>query len=113
MGVFCLYGYSWFNDNSTCYYLYNQISTTVKTLQILPLAAKGTKIKFVKPINQHWFYNVVNDQKFLEIGKVYTVDKVEMASSATYVWLEEIPIYDSERQLPFFNYHSFEIVNED
>ena len=84
-----------------------------KTLQILPLAAKGTKIKFVKPIDQHWFYNVVNDQKFLEVGKVYTVDKVEMASSATYVWLEEIPIYDSERQLPFFNYHSFEIVNED
>ena len=110
--MFCLYGYSWFNGNSTCYSLYNQISTTVKTLQILPLAAKGTKIKFVKPINQHWFYNVVNDQKFLEVGKVYTVDKVEMASSATYVWLEEIPIYDSERQLPFFNYHSFEIVNE-
>ena len=113
MGVFCLYGYSWFNDNSTCYLLYNQISTTVKTLHILPLAAKGTKIKFVTPMIAHWFTNVVDDQKLLEVGKVYTVDKVEMASSATYVWLEEIPIYDSERQLPFFNYHSFEIVNED
>jgi hypothetical protein len=72
----------------------------------------GTKIKFKTPILGHWFTNVVEDQKLLEIGKEYTIKKIGVASSSTYVWLEEIPIYDTERDLPFFNYHSFEIVNE-
>jgi len=84
----------------------------MKTLQILPLAPKGTKIKFVKPITKHWFTNVVEDQKLLEVGGIYTVEKVEMASSATYLWLQEFPSYEEGKKLPFFNYHSFEIVNE-
>jgi hypothetical protein len=84
----------------------------MKELQILPLKARGTKVKFVKPITDHWFTNVVEDQKLLEIGKEYTVEKVEMASSSTFVWLQEISPYDEDRRLPFFNYHSFEIVNE-
>lgn len=84
----------------------------MKKLQILPLTARGTKVKFVKPITDHWFTNVVEDQKLLEIGKEYTVEKVEMNSSSTFVWLQEIPPYDEDRRLPFFNYHSFEIVNE-
>jgi hypothetical protein len=75
-------------------------------------ALRGTKAKFVKPITHHWFNNLVEDQKLLEIGKEYTVEKVEIASSGTYLWLQEIPIYDEERDLPFFNYHSFEILNE-
>jgi hypothetical protein len=72
----------------------------------------GTKVKFSTPMIAHWFTNVVEDQKLLEVGKEYTVRKVEVSSSATYVWLDEIPMYDTERDLPFFNYHSFEIVNE-
>jgi hypothetical protein len=75
-------------------------------------ASKGTKVKFVKPIEIHWFNNLVEDQKLLEVGNIYTVEKVEVASSSTYLWLQEIPIYDEERDLPFFNYHSFEIVDE-
>jgi len=75
-------------------------------------APKGTKVKFVKPIDHHWFINLVEDQKLLEVGNIYTVEKVEVASSSTYLWLQEIPIYDEERDLPFFNYHSFEILNE-
>ena len=70
----------------------------------------GTKVKFTKPIKIHWFKTLVDDQKLLEVGKEYTIKKVEVASSATYVWLEEIPVYDEERDLPFFNYHSFEAV---
>ena len=67
----------------------------------------GTKVKFTKPIKIHWFNNLVEDQKLLEVGKEYTIKRVEVASSTTYVWLEEIPVYDEERNLPFFNYHSF------
>ncbi len=70
----------------------------------------GTKVKFTKPIKIHWFTNLVEDQKLLEVGKEYTIKKVRVASSATYVWLEEIPVYDEERNLPFFSYHSFEAV---
>jgi hypothetical protein len=84
----------------------------MKTLQILPLASKGTKIKFVKPIKIHWFTNVVEDQKLLEVGKEYTVEKVEMSSSSTFVWLQEFPPHEEGKRLPFFSYHSFEIVNE-
>jgi hypothetical protein len=84
----------------------------MKTLQILPLVPKGTKIKFVKPIKIHWFTNVVEDQTLLEVGKDYTVEKVEMSSSSTFVWLQEFPLRAEGRYTPFFNYHSFEIVNE-
>ena len=70
----------------------------------------GTKVKFKTPILGHWFTNIVEDQKLLEIGKEYTIRKVEVASSSTYIWLDEIPVYDEERDLPFFNYHSFEAV---
>lgn len=73
-------------------------------MKTLPI---GTKVKFTKPIKIHWFNNLVEDQKLLEVGKEYTIKKVEVASSATYVWLEEIPVYDEERDLPFFSYHSF------
>jgi hypothetical protein len=77
-----------------------------------PLPPKGTKIKFVKPIKIHWFNNIVEDQKLLEVGRIYTVEKVEMASSATYIWLQEFPPFEEGNRLPFFSYHSFEIVNE-
>ena len=70
----------------------------------------GTKVKFTKPIKIHWFNNLVEDQKLLEVGKEYTIRNVGVASSSTFVWLEEIPVYDEERDLPFFSYHSFEAV---
>lgn len=68
----------------------------------------GTKIRFTKPIKWHWFKNVTDDQKLLTLNGEYTVKKVEVASSSTYVWLEEMETYDEERNLPFFNLHSFE-----
>lgn len=70
----------------------------------------GTKVKFTKPIKIHWFKTLVEDQKLLGVGKEYTIKRVEVASSTAYVWLEEIPVYDDERNLPLFNYHSFEAV---
>jgi len=76
-------------------------------MKTLPI---GTKVTFKTPMLAHWFTNVVEDQKLLEVGKEYTIRKVEVASSATYIWLEELPVYDEERNLPFFNYHSFEAV---
>jgi hypothetical protein len=75
-------------------------------------ASKGTKVKFVKPIKIHWFNNIVEDQKLLEVGNIYTVEKVEVASSGTYLWLQEFPPYNEDRRLPFFSYQSFEILNE-
>ena len=74
---------------------------------------KGQKIRFANPAKIHWFTNVVDDQKLLEVGAEYTVDKIHIASSATYVWLEEIECYDEERELPFFNLHSFEWEDEE
>jgi hypothetical protein len=88
-------------------YDFAEFNKSIFTMKILPA---GAKVKFSTPMSDHWFTNVVEDQKLLEVGKEYTVRKVEVASSATYVWLEEIPVYDSERDLPFFNYHSFKIV---
>tara|TARA_R110002167_G_scaffold98020_3_gene258291 strand:- start:23184 stop:23648 length:465 start_codon:yes stop_codon:yes gene_type:complete len=73
----------------------------LKVLHGLP--KPGQKITFLKPIEKHWFTNVVEDQKFLEVGKEYTVRKTHLNSSSTYVWLNEIPVYDEGRDMPFFN----------
>jgi len=73
----------------------------LKVLHGLP--KQGQKITFLKPIDIHWFTNVVEDQKLLEVGKEYTVRKTRLNSSSTHVWLNEIPTYDEERDLPFFN----------
>lgn len=72
----------------------------------------GQKIKFVKP-TPSWFINVTEDSKMLVYGQEYTVRKIEVASSSTYVWLEEYPnifeLNESNRGMdqPFFNMASF------
>lgn len=69
---------------------------------------KGQKVIFEKYTEHHWFTNILKDEKkFLQIGKEYTIKEVIPASSGYYVELEEIPFYDEERKLPFFNLWAF------
>jgi len=68
----------------------------------------GQKITFTQPCTHAWFTNVVDDQKYLVIGQEYTVRKTQLNSSSSYVWLEEIETYDTERDVPFFNMWSFD-----
>lgn len=68
----------------------------------------GQKITFKYPCEHAWFANVVDDQKYLVKDQEYTVRKTELNSSSTYVWLEEIEVYDAERDLPFFNLLCFD-----
>lgn len=68
----------------------------------------GQKVVFSEPLSIHWFTNVVEDQKLLEVGKQYTVRKTQLNSSSSFVWLEEVEVYDAERDLPFFNLWSFD-----
>jgi hypothetical protein len=78
-----------------------------KQKEVMGIPKDGDKIIFSKPATFAFFTNVIDDQKLLEIGKEYTVRKTNLNSSSTYVWLEEIPTYDEERDLPFFNLWSF------
>lgn len=70
----------------------------------------GQKITFAKPSKWHWFTNVIEDEKLLTLGEQYTVKEVEIASSASYVYLEEF--WDDEldmycRNQKMFNMHAF------
>lgn len=55
------------------------------------LPKPGDKIVFNKLSSWHWFTNILESEKKLVIGQEYTVDKTELASSATYVWTKEFP----------------------
>ena len=72
------------------------------------LPKDGQKITFKWPSTHHWFKCVVEDQELLEKGKEYTVRKTQLNSSSAYVWLEEIPSYDEERDHPFFSLWAFD-----
>ena len=76
----------------------------------LPLP--GQKIIFSKETKWHWFTNVIKDEaRLLTLGETYTVRKTELASSATYVWLEEFPDETQDgREQPFFNMHAFKWI---
>lgn len=74
------------------------------------LPTDGQKIKFTKPSEWGFFTSMIKDQELLELDKEYTVRKTQLNSSSTYVWLEEIECYDTERDLPFYNLGSFEWV---
>jgi hypothetical protein len=67
----------------------------------------GQKIIFKEPAKFTFFKNVIDDQELLKVGQEYTVKKTNLNSSSSYVWLEEIPTYDQERDLPFFSLWSF------
>ena len=62
----------------------------------------SSKITF-RGTHMFWFTNIVKDaNELLEIGKEYTISKVELASSWCGVRLEEFP--DKLFALSFFNY---------
>lgn len=69
----------------------------------LPL--RGQKIKFVKPTKFAFHTNIIEDEKLLELGKEYTVRRVQLNSSSTYVCLEEF--WDEELDEYRFNQKSF------
>lgn len=78
----------------------------IKMIHGLP--EDGQKIKFTKPLEWGFFKCTIEDQKFLEIGREYTVKKTQLNSSSTYVWLEEIECYNTKSDLPFYNLGAFE-----
>lgn len=84
-----------------------------KILQGLPLP--GQKIVFTNPSKIHWFIDILENEKLLELGKEYTVKKTLLLSSATYVWLEEFwddsieeSIDEDDSNQKSFRLHSFE-----
>lgn len=82
-----------------------------KILHGLPIP--GQTITYVKPTKASWFKSVVEDEKNLELGEQYTVEKTELNSSSTYVWLKEFysdkePCGFCDDRIPFFNLHAFE-----
>jgi len=62
----------------------------------------GSKVKF-KGTRMFWFVNMVKDaDELLEIGKEYTITKIELASSWCAVILDEFP--DHKFALSWFTY---------
>lgn len=62
----------------------------------------GSKLTY-KGTHMFWFVNIVKDaNKLLEVGKQYTVLRLELASSWCGVILEEFP--DKKFSLSFFDY---------
>ena len=69
-------------------------------------ALKGFKVVVTEFSAKNGFgYDSVQVGKFLEIGKEYTVEKTEVHSSSTNVWLQEFPDI-------IFNASNFEDVSE-
>ena len=63
----------------------------------------GTKITFKGTAKWFFFNNIIKDaNELLEIGKVYTITGIELASSWCGVQLEEFP--DKKFSLSWFNY---------
>jgi hypothetical protein len=62
----------------------------------------GSKVTF-KGTQMFWFTNIIKDaEELLEIGKEYTVSKIELASSWCGVILEEFP--EKKFALSWFTY---------
>jgi len=63
---------------------------------------EGSKVRF-KGVHQFWFVNIVKDaNELLDLGKEYTIKKLELASSWCAVILEEFP--EHKFSLGFFEY---------
>lgn len=81
----------------------------IKERQKLGIPDDGTKITFEKPVDFAFHWNVVEDQVLLEVGKEYTIRKVEIASSSTYVWLDELqPLEGDIHGRPYFSLWAFD-----
>lgn len=71
----------------------------------------GDKVIYVKPTVWAFFKSIIEDEKnLLEIDKEYTVVKVELNSSSTYVylkefWIEGLDEYCNNQKI--FNMHAF------
>jgi hypothetical protein len=62
----------------------------------------GSKVTFIG-VHKFWYTNIVKDaNELLEIGKEYTISKIELASSWCCVKLEEFS--EKKFALSFFNY---------
>lgn len=72
------------------------------------LPEPGQIVKYVRPV-WSWFTNVEEDTKnLLEPNHEYTVEKTQLNSSSSYVWLKEFPApADGSRRQPFFSLSSF------
>ncbi len=53
-------------------------------------ALKGHKVKATS-LNQGYQYHIENAEKYLKLDQIYTVDRTEVASSKTEVYLQEFP----------------------
>ena len=53
-------------------------------------ALKGHKVKATS-LNQGYQYHIENAEKYLKLNHIYTVDRTEVASSKTEVYLQEFP----------------------
>jgi hypothetical protein len=76
------------------------------------LPKPGQKVKYIKPTKFAFHSNVIEDEKnLLELGKEYTVHKVNLNSSSTYVILEEFYVQgldEYRNNQKCFNMHAFE-----
>jgi len=72
----------------------------------------GQKIKYVKPTEFAFHSNVIeNEKSLLELGREYTVRRVQLNSSSTYVCLEEFweeGLDEYRFNQKSFNMHAFE-----
>lgn len=71
----------------------------------------GTKVTFKGTTQPFWFTNILKDaDELLEVGKEYTISKLELASSWCVVILEEFP--DKKFSLSWFK-HEKELTTEE
>ena len=71
----------------------------------------GSKVTFRGVTQPFWFTNIVKDaDELLEIGKEYTITKIELASSWCAVILEEFP--DKKFSLSWFK-HEKELTTQE
>jgi hypothetical protein len=71
----------------------------------------GTKVTYKGTTEWFWFKNILKDaNELLEVGKVYTITQLELASSWCSVVLEEFP--DKKFSLSWFDYQE-ELTTEE
>lgn len=63
----------------------------IKTKETMNVHAKnGDKVKFTNP-KAGYDSDIEKTKKYLKLGEVYTIEKTEVDSWFTHVWLKEIP----------------------
>ena len=71
------------------------------------LPRPGTKVTFTKKTKFAFFKSTIENEDLLELGAEYTVKKVNLNSSSTYVYLEEF--WDENLDTYRFNQKAFNI----